>query len=184
MLWKYTWCPKPSGKPSIQTFVSHFSSFIRLVDYLVINTFHQMLVKAVAQILAVLQQHISQTPSHAIIQNWNQQPNDTSNTADKKVCKTVGNCFIDLNSRTTVSTTCTRNESSFRNSGQFWLVFVFTSPSSQKLLAVSRCSSLSWRWTQMLWPMNPPRTTFRSVLHLLSYCICCFIICIFNLFTI
>ncbi|XP_036933614.1 dynein heavy chain 6, axonemal [Acanthopagrus latus] len=46
--------------------------FIRLVDYLVMNTLHMLVVNAVAELLAVLQEQVRHTPSHAIIQSWSQ----------------------------------------------------------------------------------------------------------------
>lgn len=46
--------------------ITSFSrSFIRLVDYLVTSTFHQMVVKAVAHMLSVLQQQRCQSPSQS-----------------------------------------------------------------------------------------------------------------------
>ncbi|KAK2919405.1 hypothetical protein Q8A73_003776 [Channa argus] len=43
---------------------SRLACFFRLVDYLVMNTSHTLMVNAVAKLLAVLQEKISQTPTH------------------------------------------------------------------------------------------------------------------------
>uniref|UniRef100_A0A8C3AFB1 Dynein axonemal heavy chain 6 n=1 Tax=Cyclopterus lumpus TaxID=8103 RepID=A0A8C3AFB1_CYCLU len=56
---------------SVQLFSApHLPSFIRLVDYLVVNTLHVLVANTVATLLAVLQEQVCQTPSHAIIQSW------------------------------------------------------------------------------------------------------------------
>ncbi|XP_041838798.1 dynein heavy chain 6, axonemal [Melanotaenia boesemani] len=52
--------------------VSHPSSFIRLVDYLVVSTFHSLVVNEVDKLLTVFQEQVGQTASHAIIQSWSQ----------------------------------------------------------------------------------------------------------------
>ncbi|XP_037621211.1 dynein heavy chain 6, axonemal [Sebastes umbrosus] len=52
---------------------SRLICFIRLVDYLVVSTLHSLLVNAVAQLLAVLQEQVRGTPSNAIIQSWSQR---------------------------------------------------------------------------------------------------------------
>ncbi|XP_028297484.1 dynein heavy chain 6, axonemal-like, partial [Gouania willdenowi] len=45
--------------------------FIYLVDCVVINTLHRLVVDAVKELLAELRVHVCQTPSHDIIQSWN-----------------------------------------------------------------------------------------------------------------
>lgn len=56
-------------------------SFIRLVDYLVASTFHQMVVKAVAHVLSVLQQRLGQSP----VQSCSQHDH-----SDEEVSRSVG----------------------------------------------------------------------------------------------
>ncbi|XP_030273772.1 dynein heavy chain 6, axonemal isoform X2 [Sparus aurata] len=51
---------------------NRLACFIRLVDYLVMNTLHMLVVNAVTELLAVLQEKVRQMPSHAIIQSWSQ----------------------------------------------------------------------------------------------------------------
>ncbi|KAM9363597.1 dynein axonemal heavy chain 6 [Symphorus nematophorus] len=58
--------------------------FIRVVDYMVINTLHIMVVNAVAKLLAVLQEQVHQTPSHAIIQSWSQHSEATTDPAEEE----------------------------------------------------------------------------------------------------
>ncbi|XP_068444624.1 dynein axonemal heavy chain 6 isoform X2 [Clinocottus analis] len=48
--------------------------FIRLVDYMVVNTLHVLVANTVAELLAVFQEHVCLTPSHAIIQSWSLSP--------------------------------------------------------------------------------------------------------------
>ncbi|XP_045894233.1 dynein axonemal heavy chain 6-like [Micropterus dolomieu] len=56
--------------------------FIRLVDYLVLNTLHVLVVNAVTKLLAVLQEQVGQTPSHADIQSWSQLSEATTDPAE------------------------------------------------------------------------------------------------------
>ncbi|XP_064860607.1 dynein axonemal heavy chain 6-like [Oncorhynchus nerka] len=44
--------------------------FIRLADYLMVNTMHILAVNSVAKLLAVLQDQIQHTPTHAVIHSW------------------------------------------------------------------------------------------------------------------
>lgn len=90
--------------------VSHFPSFIRLVDYLVVSTLNKLVVNAVAKVLAVLQEQVCQTPSHDIIQSWSQQPEGTFDPAEEEICKKVGQCYSIINSRTTLFTISTKCE--------------------------------------------------------------------------
>lgn len=45
-------------------------SFIRLADYLIVNTTHMLVVNSVSMLLKVFQEHIMHTPSLALIQSW------------------------------------------------------------------------------------------------------------------
>ncbi|KAM6971776.1 dynein axonemal heavy chain 6 [Aplochiton taeniatus] len=49
---------------------SRLTCFIRLADYLIVNTLHLLVVNSVARMLSVLQAQIACTPSHATIQGW------------------------------------------------------------------------------------------------------------------
>lgn len=73
--------------------VSHLPSFIRLVDYLVVSTMHTLVVNAVAKLLAVFQEQVRRTPSHAIIQSWSQHSEATTDPAEEQMDKKVGHCF-------------------------------------------------------------------------------------------
>lgn len=99
--------------------VSRLPSFIRLVDYLVMNTLHMLVVNAVTELLAVLQEKVRQMPSHAIIQSWSQH---SEAEMDMKVCF----CFSVINRETTVNTMTTKCEiyKCTLSSFEFWLVFV------------------------------------------------------------
>ncbi|TRY65354.1 hypothetical protein DNTS_005929 [Danionella cerebrum] len=44
--------------------------FIRLVDYLIVNTTHTLVVNSVQKLLRVFQEHLSHTPSLTLIQSW------------------------------------------------------------------------------------------------------------------
>uniref|UniRef100_A0A673W197 Dynein axonemal heavy chain 6 n=1 Tax=Salmo trutta TaxID=8032 RepID=A0A673W197_SALTR len=44
--------------------------FIRLADYLMVNTMHILAVNSVAKLLAVLQDQTQHTPTHAVIHSW------------------------------------------------------------------------------------------------------------------
>eukprot|EP00063_Salmo_salar_P075241 XP_014050076.1 PREDICTED: dynein heavy chain 6, axonemal-like [Salmo salar] len=44
--------------------------FIRLADYLMVNTMHILAVSSVAKLLAVLQDQTQHTPTHAVIHSW------------------------------------------------------------------------------------------------------------------
>uniref|UniRef100_A0A8C4HQX9 AAA+ ATPase domain-containing protein n=1 Tax=Dicentrarchus labrax TaxID=13489 RepID=A0A8C4HQX9_DICLA len=70
---------------------SRLICFIRLVDHMVVNTLHTLVVNAVAKLLAVLQELVCQTPSHATIQSWSQHHEATTDCAgegtDKKSVK-------------------------------------------------------------------------------------------------
>nr|XP_019939373.1 PREDICTED: dynein heavy chain 6, axonemal [Paralichthys olivaceus] len=57
--------------------------FIRLVDYMVVSTLHTLVTNAVAKLLAVLQERVHQTPSHAIIQSWSQHPETVTDPVDQ-----------------------------------------------------------------------------------------------------
>ncbi|XP_071360020.1 dynein axonemal heavy chain 6 [Trachinotus anak] len=69
-----------------KTFISsRLICFIRLVDYLVVDTMHSLLVNAVGKLLAVIQEQVRQTPSHAVIQTWNQHSEAVTDPADQEM---------------------------------------------------------------------------------------------------
>ena len=82
--------------------VSRLPSFIRLVDYLVVSTLHTLVVNAVAKLLAVFQEQVGRTPSHAIIQSWGQQPETATEAAEEEIDKKVGHCFSTIKNKATV----------------------------------------------------------------------------------
>lgn len=75
-------------------------SFIRLVDYLVTSTFHQMVVKAVAQVLSVIQQRPCQSPSQGQSQSDSAEVSRTAARAEISIDHTPevsrNNCSIFL----------------------------------------------------------------------------------------
>ncbi|XP_038570255.1 dynein heavy chain 6, axonemal isoform X1 [Micropterus salmoides] len=74
-----------------KTFLSsRLICFIRLVDYLVLSTLHILVVNAVAKLLAVLQEQVGQTPSHAVIQSWSQHSEADTDPALKDMDKMSG----------------------------------------------------------------------------------------------
>ncbi|XP_023141924.2 dynein axonemal heavy chain 6 isoform X2 [Amphiprion ocellaris] len=66
---------------------SRLFCFIRLVDYLVVSSLHSLVVNAVDKLLAVFEEHIGQTPSHAIIQSWSHHSEDASDPVEKEMDK-------------------------------------------------------------------------------------------------
>lgn len=66
---------------------SRLFCFIRLVDYLVVNTLHSLVVNAVDKLLTVLKEHIGQTPSHAIIQSWSHHSEDATDPVEVEMDK-------------------------------------------------------------------------------------------------
>ncbi|XP_056136504.1 dynein axonemal heavy chain 6 [Lampris incognitus] len=48
------------------------SCFVRLADYMVVDTMHILMVNSLAKLMSVLQEHVSHTPSHLVIQSWGQ----------------------------------------------------------------------------------------------------------------
>uniref|UniRef100_A0A8C3ADL9 Dynein axonemal heavy chain 6 n=1 Tax=Cyclopterus lumpus TaxID=8103 RepID=A0A8C3ADL9_CYCLU len=77
---------------SVQLFSApHLPSFIRLVDYLVVNTLHVLVANTVATLLAVLQEQVCQTPSHAIIQSWSLS--SEVDPAEREMSQEVVYCF-------------------------------------------------------------------------------------------
>ncbi|XP_037101848.1 dynein heavy chain 6, axonemal [Syngnathus acus] len=65
-------------------FCHRLNCFIRLVDYLVVNTMHTLLVSAVEKLLAAFKEQVSQTPSHDVIQTWGQQVETDNKPAEEK----------------------------------------------------------------------------------------------------
>ncbi|XP_072525800.1 dynein axonemal heavy chain 6 [Salminus brasiliensis] len=49
---------------------SRLTCFIRLTDYLIMNTMHVLAVYSISKILSVLQEQNTHTPSHTLIQSW------------------------------------------------------------------------------------------------------------------
>ncbi|XP_026216049.1 dynein heavy chain 6, axonemal isoform X2 [Anabas testudineus] len=69
---------------------SRLICFIRLVDYLVVNTLHSLVVNAVTTLLAMLQEKIQQTPSQDTIQGWDQH----TGNADEKLLESETPCHV------------------------------------------------------------------------------------------
>ncbi|XP_035385934.1 dynein heavy chain 6, axonemal [Electrophorus electricus] len=49
---------------------SRLTCFIRLADYLIMNTMHVLAVNSISKLLSLLQEQNTHTPSHALIQSW------------------------------------------------------------------------------------------------------------------
>ncbi|KAM3865367.1 dynein axonemal heavy chain 6 [Diretmus argenteus] len=62
--------------------------FLRLVEYLVVNTMHMLMVDSASKLLAVFQEQVGSTPSHAVIQSWG-QPEATTATIEEEVDEKV-----------------------------------------------------------------------------------------------
>ncbi|XP_032365374.1 dynein heavy chain 6, axonemal [Etheostoma spectabile] len=74
--------------PLLKTFQSsRLICFIRLVDYLVVNALHVLMVNVVTELLAGLQEPVRQTPSHGIIQSWNQPAEAASDPTEEQTEK-------------------------------------------------------------------------------------------------
>ncbi|XP_056265579.1 dynein axonemal heavy chain 6 [Pseudoliparis swirei] len=58
------------GRMTEESQASRRFCFVRLVDHMVANTLHALVVNTVATLLAALQEQVRQTPSHAFIQSW------------------------------------------------------------------------------------------------------------------
>ena len=58
-------------------------SFIRLADYLIVNTMHVLAVNSVSTLLNYLSEQLQNTPSLAEIQGWN-QPKETPTEGEEK----------------------------------------------------------------------------------------------------
>ena len=63
-------------------FVTNFS-FIRLADYLIVNTMHVLAVNSVSTLLNFLSEQLANTPSLAEIQGWNKEDEEVAD-ADSK----------------------------------------------------------------------------------------------------
>uniref|UniRef100_A0A671M2D2 Dynein heavy chain linker domain-containing protein n=1 Tax=Sinocyclocheilus anshuiensis TaxID=1608454 RepID=A0A671M2D2_9TELE len=61
--------------------------FIRLADYLIVNTTHMLVVNSISKLLSVFQEHITHTPSLTLIQSW--AGGETSLDPDVKVKQNV-----------------------------------------------------------------------------------------------
>ncbi|XP_059179969.1 dynein axonemal heavy chain 6 [Centropristis striata] len=61
--------------------------FIRLVDYLIVNTLHVLVANTVAKLLAVFQEQVHLTPSHDVIQSWSQCSEATTVPAEEGIDK-------------------------------------------------------------------------------------------------
>ncbi|KAL7403678.1 hypothetical protein ABVT39_003711 [Epinephelus coioides] len=66
---------------------SRLTRFIRLVDYLVVNTLHTLVENSVAKLLSALREQIHVTPSNAIIQSWNQHPEAAADPTEDQMSK-------------------------------------------------------------------------------------------------
>lgn len=69
----------------------HLPSFIRLVDYLVINSVQTLVASSVAKLLAVFEERVSQTPSNAVIQSWSRS--SEGDPSEEHMSQKVGDCF-------------------------------------------------------------------------------------------
>ncbi|XP_053335345.1 dynein axonemal heavy chain 6-like [Clarias gariepinus] len=56
--------------------------FIRLADYLIMSTLHKLTVYSISKLLSELQEHLTHTPSHTLIQSW-ASVMPTQDTGDK-----------------------------------------------------------------------------------------------------
>ncbi|KAM9449861.1 dynein axonemal heavy chain 6-like [Clarias gariepinus] len=61
---------------------SRLTCFIRLADYLIMSTLHKLTVYSISKLLSELQEHLTHTPSHTLIQSW-ASVMPTQDTGDK-----------------------------------------------------------------------------------------------------
>uniref|UniRef100_A0A3B1KKI6 Uncharacterized protein n=1 Tax=Astyanax mexicanus TaxID=7994 RepID=A0A3B1KKI6_ASTMX len=65
-------------------FLVYFHTFVRLTDYLIMNTMHELVVRSITKILSALQERNTHTPSHTLIQSW-----VSSESSQVSMCCTV-----------------------------------------------------------------------------------------------
>ena len=64
-----------------------FFSFIRLADYLIVNTMHVLAVNSVSTMLNYLSEQLQKTPTLEEIQAWHKDPDENDDENDnEKVC--------------------------------------------------------------------------------------------------
>ncbi|XP_029289697.1 LOW QUALITY PROTEIN: dynein heavy chain 6, axonemal [Cottoperca gobio] len=68
--------------------------FIRLIDCLVSNTLHVLVVNAVSKLLAVLQEQVHHTPSHDVIQSWSLHSEAAADPTREEMDKKSGSCRV------------------------------------------------------------------------------------------
>ena len=68
----------------LDTYVLVFS-FIRLADYLIVNTMHVLAVNSVSTLLNYLKEQLANTPSLEEIQAWNKEPERPPTPEEKEV---------------------------------------------------------------------------------------------------
>ena len=68
----------------LDTYVLMFS-FIRLADYLIVNTMHVLAVNSVSTLLNYLKEQLANTPSLEEIQAWNKEPERPPTPEEKEV---------------------------------------------------------------------------------------------------
>ena len=61
------------------------SSFIRLADYLIVNTMHVLAVNSVATLLNHLKEQLANTPTVEEIQMWNVEPSKPPTPVEEQV---------------------------------------------------------------------------------------------------
>ncbi|KAK5899926.1 hypothetical protein CesoFtcFv8_009352 [Champsocephalus esox] len=64
--------------------------FIRLVDFVVVDTLYILVANAVAKLLSVLKEQVQQTPSHDVIQSWSQHCEVATDTTKEEMDKKPG----------------------------------------------------------------------------------------------
>ncbi|XP_010793817.1 dynein heavy chain 6, axonemal-like [Notothenia coriiceps] len=64
--------------------------FIRLVDFLVVDTLYILVANAMAKLLSVLKEQVQQTPSHDVIQSWSQHCEVATDTTKEEMDKKPG----------------------------------------------------------------------------------------------
>ncbi len=75
-------------------------SFIRLADYLIVNTMHVLAVNSVSTLLNFLSEQLANTPTLADIQGWNKQDEEAaeedkeSKEADEDAKVSAGNIDV------------------------------------------------------------------------------------------
>ena len=84
---------------SVSTLLNYLTvcfSFIRLADYLIVNTMHVLAVNSVSTLLNYLTEQLQNTPTLAQIQGEEEEPEEEEKEKDKDIADKVGHKPVSL----------------------------------------------------------------------------------------